>query len=68
VQSFQALWGEEVKAEGTSHVTWEIEAIGESRRLRVTHDQLREDANPQPYGGWMVVLSGLKRCWKRVKR
>src|SRR5580698_6548541 len=30
VQSFRALWGEDVKAEGTSRVTWEIEPVGDS--------------------------------------
>jgi uncharacterized protein YndB with AHSA1/START domain/DNA-binding transcriptional ArsR family regulator len=60
VQSFHALWGEDVKSEGTSRVTWEIEPIGDSCRLIVTHDQLREDANAQLYGGWPMILSGLK--------
>jgi uncharacterized protein YndB with AHSA1/START domain/DNA-binding transcriptional ArsR family regulator len=60
VQSFRALWGDDVKSEGTSRVTWEIEPVGDSCRLRVTHDQLREDANDQLYGGWPMILSGLK--------
>jgi len=60
VQSFRALWSEEVKAEGTSRVTWEIEPIGDSCRLTVTHDRLREGANEELYGGWPMVLSGLK--------
>jgi uncharacterized protein YndB with AHSA1/START domain len=60
VQSFRALWGEDVQREGTSRVTWEIEPVGDSCRLTVTHDQLREDANAQLYGGWPMVLSGLK--------
>lgn len=60
VQSFRALWGEDVKSEGTSRVTWEIEPIADSCRLTVTHDQLREGANNQLYGGWPMVLSGLK--------
>ena len=60
VQSFRALWGEDVKSEGTSRVTWEIEAVGDSCLLKVTHDQLREDANAQLYGGWPMVLSGIK--------
>ncbi|MDB5404426.1 MAG: ArsR family transcriptional regulator [Rhodopila sp.] len=60
VQSFRALWDDDVKAEGTSRVTWEIVQIGDSCRLTVTHDQLREDANGQLYGGWPMVLSGLK--------
>ena len=55
-----ALWGEDVKAEGESRITWEIEAVGDSCRLTVVHDQLREDANSQLYGGWPMILSGLK--------
>jgi uncharacterized protein YndB with AHSA1/START domain len=60
VQSMVALWGEDVKSEGTSRITWEIEPVGDSCRLTVTHDQLREDANDQLYGGWPMILSGLK--------
>jgi uncharacterized protein YndB with AHSA1/START domain len=60
VQSFRAMWSDEVKVEGTSRVTWLIEPIADSCRLTVTHDQLREGANTQLYGGWMMVLSGLK--------
>jgi DNA-binding transcriptional ArsR family regulator len=60
VQTMNARWGQEVQAEGTSRVTWEIEAVGDSCRLTVTHDQLREGANPQLYGGWPMILSGLK--------
>ena len=60
VQSFRALWGEDVVAEGTSRVTWEIEPVGDSCCLTVTHDQLREGANDQLYGGWPMILSGLK--------
>ncbi|HEY5182468.1 MAG TPA: SRPBCC domain-containing protein [Dermatophilaceae bacterium] len=60
VQSMVALWGEDVKSEGTSRVTWEIEPIGDSCRLTVTHDQLRDGANNQLYGGWPMILSGLK--------
>lgn len=60
VQSFRALWSDDVKSEGTSRVTWEIQPIGDSCLLIVVHDQLRQDANPELYGGWMMVLSGLK--------
>jgi uncharacterized protein YndB with AHSA1/START domain len=60
VQSMTALWSDEVKAEGTSRVTWEIEPVGDSCRLTVTHDQLREGANDELYGGWPMILSGLK--------
>jgi uncharacterized protein YndB with AHSA1/START domain len=60
VQSMVALWSDEVKSEGTSRVTWDIEPIGDSCRLTVTHDQLREGANDELYGGWPMILSGLK--------
>ena len=60
VQTMTALWGEDAKAEGTSRITWEIEPVGDSCHLTVTHDQLREGANEQLYGGWPMILSGLK--------
>ena len=60
VQSFTALWSEDVKSEGTSRVTWEIEPVEDSCRLVVTHDELREGANDELYGGWPMILSGLK--------
>jgi uncharacterized protein YndB with AHSA1/START domain len=60
VQSFTALWSDDVKSEGASRVTWEIEPVGDSCRLTVTHDQLREGANDELYGGWPMILSGLK--------
>jgi uncharacterized protein YndB with AHSA1/START domain/DNA-binding transcriptional ArsR family regulator len=61
VQSFNALWSDEVKSEGTSRVTWEIEPVGDdSCRLTVVHDQLRKDASDELYGGWPQILSGLK--------
>ncbi len=60
VHTMVALWGEDVKSEGTSRVTWDIEPIGDSCRLTLTHDQLRENGNDQIYGGWPMILSGLK--------
>jgi uncharacterized protein YndB with AHSA1/START domain len=60
VQSMTALWSDDVKAEGTSRVTWEIEQVEDSCRLTVTHDELREGANNELYGGWPMILSGLK--------
>lgn len=61
VQSFRAMWSDDVKRQGTSRVAWEIAPIGrDSCRLTVLHDQLPEDANPELYGGWMMILSGLR--------
>jgi DNA-binding transcriptional ArsR family regulator len=60
VQSFHALWSDDVKAAGTSRVTWDIEPVGDSCHLTVTHDELPEDASGELYGGWPMILSGLK--------
>jgi len=68
VQSLTALWSDDVKAEGTSRVTWEIEQIADSCRLTVTHDQLREGANDELYGGWPMILSGLKTLLETGER
>jgi uncharacterized protein YndB with AHSA1/START domain len=65
VQSYHAVWGDDVAREGTSRVTWEIEPVGDSCRLTVVHDQLDAHANPQIYGGWPMILSGLK-TWLEV--
>jgi uncharacterized protein YndB with AHSA1/START domain/biotin operon repressor len=60
VQSYTAMWSDAVKSEGASRITWEIEQIADSCRLTLTHDQLREGAPAELYGGHPMVLSGLK--------
>ena len=60
VQTMVALWSDDVRSEGTSRITWEIEQVEDSCRLTLTHDQLREGANDELYGGWPMILSGLK--------
>jgi uncharacterized protein YndB with AHSA1/START domain len=61
VQTFTALWSDEVKSAGASRVTWEIEPVGDdSCRLTVVQDQLGKGANNELYGGWPQILSGLK--------
>ncbi len=60
VQSFDALWSDDVKAQGTTRVTWAIEPVGGSCRLTVIHDQLPDSPNAELYGGWPMILSGLK--------
>jgi uncharacterized protein YndB with AHSA1/START domain len=60
VHTMTALWSDAVKAEGASRVTWDIEPVADSCRLTVTHDQLRDGANDELYGGWPMILSGLK--------
>ena len=60
VQTMRALWGPDAERAGTSRVTWEIEPVGDSCRLTVVHDQLPPDAPAEVYGGWPMILSGLK--------
>jgi uncharacterized protein YndB with AHSA1/START domain len=60
VQTFTAHWSDQVESEGSSRVTWEIEPVGASCCLRVTHDGLADGANSELWGGWPMILSGLK--------
>jgi uncharacterized protein YndB with AHSA1/START domain len=60
VHTMTALWGDEARSSGASRVSWEIEPIGDSCRLTLIHDQLREGASDQLFGGWPMILSGLK--------
>jgi uncharacterized protein YndB with AHSA1/START domain len=60
VQTMRIMWSEEAERAGTSRVTWEIEPVGDSCRLTVIHDQLSERAPSELYGGWPMILSGLK--------
>ncbi len=60
VHTLVALWSDDVRSEGASRVTWQIEPVGDSCHLTVTHDQMRDGAHPEIYGGWPMILSGLK--------
>ncbi len=60
VESMNVLWSDAAKGAGTSRVTWEIEPVGDSCRLTLTHDRLPEGAPSELYGGWPMILSGLK--------
>jgi DNA-binding transcriptional ArsR family regulator/uncharacterized protein YndB with AHSA1/START domain len=60
VQTMRALWSDDVRAVGFTRVTWEIEQVQDSCCLTVTHAELPEGANPEIYGGWPMILSGLK--------
>ena len=69
VQTFTALWSDEVRSAGTSRVTWEIEQVGDdSCRLTVVHDQLNPGASNELYGGWPQILSGLKTLLETGER
>jgi uncharacterized protein YndB with AHSA1/START domain len=60
VQTMTALWSDEARAVGETRVTWEIEQVQDSCRLTVTHDEIPEGATDEIYGGWPMILSGLK--------
>ena len=60
VQTMTALWSDEVKALGPTRVSWEIEPVGTSCRLTVVHDQIPDGASAELWGGWPMILSGLK--------
>lgn len=60
VQTMRALWSDDVRAVGFTRVSWEIQQVEDSCLLTVTHDQLPEDCNPEIYGGWPMIVSGLK--------
>ena len=73
VHTMLALWSGDVKSEGTTRVTWQIDPVEDTLcRLTVTHDQLREGANEELYRGWPMVLSGLKTWietgWRLARR
>ena len=64
----RTLWSEQAEREGTSRVTWEIEPVGRlAAGCTVTHDQLSDTAPPELYGGWPMILSGLK-TWLETGR
>jgi DNA-binding transcriptional ArsR family regulator/uncharacterized protein YndB with AHSA1/START domain len=62
VTTFDARWDPEVAPDRPHRVTWEIEPMGESCRLVVTHDDF--DGETATYrsvnGGVAVIVSGLK--------
>jgi uncharacterized protein YndB with AHSA1/START domain len=64
VHGWRSLYDEEMAAEPTSRVTWEIEPSEHGVcKLTVVHDQLEDSPKTRDsvYGqGWMFVLSGLK--------
>jgi uncharacterized protein YndB with AHSA1/START domain len=71
VQTWRALWSEDIAAEGPTRVTYDIEEDdGGVTRLTVTHElegaplhaaQITSDARIQEGGGgWVMILSDLK--------
>jgi uncharacterized protein YndB with AHSA1/START domain len=62
VQTFRALWSDEMAAEPPSRVTWEIEVDEQGlTQLTITHDRLDESPHTaEAISGWNYILSGLK--------
>ena len=60
VHTLRSRWSPEVEAVGFTRVTWAIEQVEDSCALTVTHDQLPEGCNQEIFGGWPMILSGLK--------
>ena len=63
VQTFHAVWDDQVKADPESRVTWEIDdAMPGVSKVTVIHDDLVAGSATveQVSGGWPLILSGLK--------
>jgi uncharacterized protein YndB with AHSA1/START domain len=70
VHTYRFLFSDEMKAEGFTHITWEIEQAGTGfSRLTVTHDvegapmlaaMVASKFSEQGTGGWNWILSDLK--------
>ena len=63
VQTFHAVWDEDVKADAATRVTWEIEAAMQGVcRVTVIHGGFVVGSSTleQVSGGWPLILSGLK--------
>jgi uncharacterized protein YndB with AHSA1/START domain len=70
VQTYRFLFSDDTKAEGFSHVTWEVAATsGGFTRLTLTHDvtgaplmsgMISSKFSDQGGGGWNWILSDLK--------
>jgi uncharacterized protein YndB with AHSA1/START domain len=62
VQTFRALWSEDMAAEPPSRVTWEIDVDEQGlTQVTVTHDRLDEAPHTsEAISGWHYILSGLK--------
>ena len=62
VLSWRNEWKDELKAEGYSRATFEIEALGKTVKLTVTHEIDRDGSKfiEAVSGGWPKILSSLK--------
>jgi hypothetical protein len=57
------MYDPEMARETPSRVTWEIEDLGGSCRLTVTHDRLEAAPRTEAVvkGGWSAILDGLRQ-------
>lgn len=61
VQVGKMYFTPDVAAVGDTRMTWEIQPVGDdSCCLVLTHDQIPDGAPEELYGGWPMILSGLK--------
>ena len=61
VHTWRSLFDDDSAQEQPSRVSWAIEPQqGGVTKLTVVHDQLPDSANAELYGGWPMILSGLK--------
>ena len=63
VQTFHAVWDDDVKADAPSRVTWEIEEADPGVcKVTLVHDGLVAGSSTleQVSGGWSFILSGMK--------
>lgn len=69
VHSFMLMAMDETCHDRPSRVTWELDALGESCRLTLVHDEFAEEtATFREVGrGWNPVLTGLKQ-WLETGR
>ncbi len=60
--TWHVLYNEEAALEAPSRVSWELEPLGESVRLRMTHDRFPAGSAvfPEISQGWAPLLSSLK--------
>ena len=69
VQRATMNFSEEATAVGPTRITWEIEPIADdSCRLTLIHDELPDGAPEELYGGWPMILSGLKTLLETGER
>ncbi len=60
VHSFHVVHVADAAAEPPSRLTWQIEPMGATCKLTVTHEEMGSATQEYTSGGWSYILSGLK--------